>query len=143
MSVNDAINRLKTETKGIIEERELKERAETMTADSPDFKPENTDNPKLKRIALAYKKMDTAYWEDFFRKQNEGLAECAEESREEYIEKCVHEYFRLEAIYNSYKLIISEPHHMDEHLKKLKAKLKKLDEDYDRGRQEQMRIDGI
>ena len=142
MSVNDAINRLKTESKSILEAREVKQRAKDITEGRTDYVPCDSDNPKLKRIAAAYKKMDTAYWEEFLKKQNDGLDNCTEENREEYIEKCVYEYKRQEAIYNGYGSIIKEPHRMDELLVKLKKKLKRLDEEYDNKTQEQMRIEG-
>lgn len=131
MAINDALTRLKTESKHICCEKEIEKRAENITKSSQKVEIDKQPNSKLKRIALAFNKMDRDYWEYLLKKHNDELEKCPKEEKEAYIEKAVYEIQRMEAIYNGYRLILSEPHRFDEHLKKLNAELKHMDLEYE------------
>ena len=143
MSIGNALSRFKTETKMLCENREIKARAEIITDSMEKADVESFSNPKLKKIALAYNKMDTAFWEDFLAKQEEGLNICDNESREGFINKSVYEYERMEAIYKSYGKIMKEPHKLNEYLRKLNVYLRQLEAQFEKQSQEQMRIDNL
>lgn len=143
MGIDDVLNRFKTESKGLCEAREIREKAEAMTDGKKRVDVESMNSTKLKKIAIAFNSMNTSFWESILAKQAEGLSACDDDKRERFINQSVYELERMEAIYKSYEKILKEPHHMDEYLKKLTAGLKKLDEQYNRKTQEQIRIDDL
>lgn len=140
MSVDDAIKRLKTESRSIIEAREQQEKAKEITAGRKNISTDGLSGSRLKRIADAFKRMDENYWQDFFKRQNDGLKGLTGEEEEKYIEACVYEYKRMEAIYKGYERILKEPHHLEEHLKKLKQDLKNMAKEYDKKCSEQISL---
>ena len=143
MGIYDVLNRFKTESKGLCEAREIKEKAEAMTEGKKKIDVESMNSPKLRKIAADFNRMDTSFWENMLAKQAEGLNACDYDKREGFINQSIYELERMEAIYKSYEKILKEPHHVDEYLKKLTAGLKKLEEQFDKKTQEQMRIDDL